>query len=367
MAEYAADFEWRGEGEEAEIVLYAPNSTVADWALERTRLAAQLPGVTSPLYAAASSRETRSFGWVAASETHVAPDLMSAPAWDLLIVASAPVENLNELPEEMPRLISRKLSEITLPDIGEVEVRRAVEFGPLWAAEEGLIEEEDLSLFAQEEAGDADALGRRYVSAGARDWTRPGKVHAFRIAELLDYEGAESLGLDPGALALAVSVGSEDLGRLAIAGHRERILARASGGDFGAPIDLPAAPVDTEEARDLLAATGAVANYAAGRAALVLYALRQVLREDAGALHLRAAPLIGGLEERDGHVSHRNGLAAVGAGEALIVGRTVAAGTDGMLRSAPSFEVPEEDGRWAWEEAGILTRWATLESLGDLA
>jgi RNA-splicing ligase RtcB len=296
---------------------------------------------------------------------------MSVPEWALLIVASAPVESIIEVPEEIPRLISRKLSEVALPDTGEAEVRRVAEFGPLWAAEEGLIEEEDLSLFAQEEAGDADALDRRSVSAGARDWTRPGKVHAFRIAKVLDSDGAESLRLDPGALALAVSVGGEDLGRLATTGHRERILARASGGDFGTPVDLPAAPVGTEEARDLLAATAAVANYAAGRATLVLYALRRALREDAGVLHLRAAPLIGGLEERDGQVVHRNGLAAVGAGEALVVGQTVASGTDGMLGSAPPFApfgaLEGDDGAWAWEEAGILTRWAILERLSDLA
>src|SRR5919202_3759346 len=108
MAEHAADFEWRGEGEDAEVVLYAPDSVVAGWALEQALPAARLPGVVSPVYAAASSRPPgvlRGFGWVAASETHAAPDLISAPEWGLLLIADAQVEGIIGKPEEIPRLI----------------------------------------------------------------------------------------------------------------------------------------------------------------------------------------------------------------------------------------------------------------------
>ena len=370
MTEDVADFEWRGEGEGAEVVLYAPNSAVAERAFEKALLAARLPGVVSPVYAAASSWESRlshGFGWVAASETHAAPDLLSSPAWGLLLVADAPVEGALGAPGEVSRLISRRLSEVALPGVrSDAEVRGISESGALWAAEEGLIEEEDLSFFASGgDAGVADALGRRSLSAGARDWTRPGALRTFRVAEIPDLDAAGEIGLETGALALVVFAGAEDLGRLALAGHRERILARIAGGAFGDPSDLPAAPVDTEEARDLLAATGASANYAAGRAALIVYALRRALGGDVGALRLRAAWALGGLEKRNGTVLHRAGLAAADDGEALVSGRSVAAGTGGMLGSAPPFDVAEEGGRWPWEEAGILTRWATLEPLGD--
>ena len=361
MVEHAADFEWRGEGEEAEISLYAPDGVTAEASFERVLPAVRLPGVLSPVYAA-SSGTSRGFGWVAASETHAAPDLVSAPEWSLLLVADAPVESVGVPPDEAPRLIGRKLSEVVLPDIGEAEVRRLAETGALWAAEEGLIEEVDLPLFAAD-TSDADSLGRRSLAAGARDWTRPGQVRALQVAEILDSEGAEALGLEPGALVLVVSVGAEDLGRLAFLSHCERISVRTAAGDFGAPDDLPAAPVDTEEARDLLAAAVAAANYAAGRAALLTYALRRALRE-AGSLGFRAAWAVGGFEERDGWVLHRNGLAAVGARETLSTGLTIAAGTSEMLGSVPPFEVPEENGRWVWEEAGLLERWAVLEPLG---
>lgn len=367
MTEDVADFEWRGEGEGAEVVLYAPDSAVAGRAFERALPAARLPGVISPVYAAASSwepRPSRSFGWVAASETHVAPDLTSAPEWGFLLVADAPITSVGA-PREVPRLILRRLSEVVLPGIrSDAEVRAISESGAPWAAEEGLIEEEDLPFLAPS-VGDPDALGRRSLSAGARDWTRPGTLRSFRTAGILDLDRAGEIGLEAEALTLVVLAGAEDLGRLALAGHRERILARAASGDFGDPGDLPTAPVDTEEARDLVAATGAAANYAAGRAALVVYALRRVLGSDVGALRLRAAWVVGGLEERNGTILHRDGLAAAKEAEALVSGRSVAAGTGGMLESAPPFDVAEEDGRWPWEEAGILTRLATLESLDD--
>ncbi len=368
MTEDVADFEWRGEGEGAEIVLYAPDFTVAEIAFERALPAARLPGVTSPVYAAASSgesRPSRSFGWAVASETHAAPDLISAPEWGLLLVAEAPVEGVGE-PGEVSRLVSRRLSEVALPGIrSDAEVRRVSESGASWAAEEGLIEEEDLPFFAPGFAtADADALGRRSLSAGVRDWTRPGTLRSFRVTELLDLDGAGEVGLEEGTLAAVVLTGAEDLGRIALAGHRERILARIASGDFGDPVDFPAAPVDTEEARDLFAATGAAANYAAGRLALVVYALRRALASDVGALRLRAAWVVGGLEERNGMILHRDGLAAAKEAEALVSGRSVAAGTGGMLESAPPFDVAEEDGRWPWEEAGILTRLATLDPLG---
>jgi tRNA-splicing ligase RtcB len=360
MVEHAADFEWRGEGEEAEILLYAPNEAVAKASFERAMLPARLPGVVSPVYAA-SSGVSRGFGWIAASETHVAPDLVSAPEWGLLLVVDVPVESVG-VPEEVPRLIERRLSEVALPNISEPGVRRLAETGASCAAEEGLIEEDDLLLFAAE-TGDADSLGRRALAAGARDWTRPGLVRALRVAQVLNSKGTEALGLEPGALTLVVSAGTEDLGRLTRASHRERISARTAAGDFDAPADLPAAPVDTEEARDLLAATAATANYAAGRAALLAYALRRALR-DVGVLNLRAAWAERGLEKQDEQTLHRNSLVAAGAGKALVAQRTVAAGTGGMLGSVPPFEVPEVNGRWAWEEAGLLERWAILEPLG---
>lgn len=340
------------------MVLYAPDSSSA--AFERALTAARLPGAISPVYAAASPG---GFGWVAASETHAAPDLISTPHWGLLLVADAPATSMGT---EAPRLIARRLSEVALPNIGDAGVRGLAESGALWAAEEGLIWEEDLPLLTSL-AGDADALGRRPLSAGTRDWTRSGTVHAFRVAELLDSEKAGEMGLEAGALALVISAGAEDLGRLALAGHRERILRRASRESFSDPDDLLAVPADTGETRDLLhdlfTATHAATNYAAGRASLILYALRRALGDTAGALNLRAAWTVGGLEERDGAILHRNGLAAVEVGEALVSGRSVAAGTGGMLGSAPSFEAAEEEGRWPWEEVGVLERWAILEQL----
>lgn len=355
MPEEFGDFEWRGEGEGAEIALYAPDAATAEGALRRALPAARLPGVESPVHAAATDH---SFGRVAVSGTHAAPNLFSAPEWGLLLVADAPVEALGVPFSEAPRLLSRRLAEVALPEIGDAALRELLEWGAPWAAGEGFIEEEDLAPFVSR-AGDPDALGRRALSAGARDWARPGDVRVFRVAEVSDSEGAGELGLDAGALVVVAGVGAEDLGRLALAAHRERISARSPSGDFGDTPTLPAVPAEAGEARDLVAASAAAANYAAGRAALGVWALRRALRE-AGMLRLRTAWPVGGLEERDGRLVHRDALAAVGEGEALVAGRVVAAGRGKMSGSAPPFGVAEVSGGWPWEEAGLCGRLATL-------
>jgi tRNA-splicing ligase RtcB len=355
VVEHAADYVWRGEGEEAEIVLYAPDEHTANSAFEQVLPAARLPGVESPIYAAASPE---GLGWVAVSPSHAAPDLASVPARGLLLAADAALGSLGVAPEEVPRLISRRLSEVRLPRLTGAGARRICESGAIGAAEDGLIEEEDLPLFGRF-AGDADALGRRAISAGTRDWDNPGNVRVYAVGEVLDAGAAENLGLEPGTLALVVSVGAGDLGRLAFAGHRERIAGR--GGDFGAEEDLPAAPVGSEEAADLLASAGAAANFADGRAALLVYALRRTLGDVAGDLILRAAWGVGGIEDRDGSLAHRRDLVAAGDGEVLVSGGGVVAGTGNMSGSVPPFGAPEDDGRHPWEEAGVLERWADLD------
>ncbi len=355
MAEQASEFEWRGGGEEAEIFLYAPD----DSAFERVLPATRIPGVGSPVYAAASQD---GFGWAAASSSHVAPDLFSAPVCGLLLTAEVALGNLGMPPEEVPRLISRNLTEVRLPSLSEAGVRRICESGAYGAAEDGLIEEEDLQFFGRRES-EPDSLIRRAISAGTRDWDEPGKVQVYSIEEILDSERAESRNLGAGALAVVTWVGAGELGRLALDAHHQRIADRAESGDFGAEADLPAAPVDTEEADDLLAAAGAASNFADGRAALLLYALRRSLEEVAGALGLRAVWMVGGVEDQDGLLVHRWRLAAVREGEVLVAGDNVAAGAGRMLGSAPAFGVPESEGRWIWEEAGLLERLARMRSI----
>src|ERR687893_166666 len=225
MVEHAADYEWRGEGEEAEIALYAPDAPVAGSAFERILPAARLPGVESPVHAVASPE---GLGWAAVSASHAAPDLTSIPLRGLLLVADAALESLGVPPDEAPRLIPRRLSEVRLPRLTGSGIRRICETGARGAAEDGLIEEEDLPLL-EPLAGDADALGRQAISAGDRD-PHPGETYACGVGEVLDAGGTDSLGLSQGAFVLVVAVGAGDLGRLALAGHRDRIAGRVRGG-----------------------------------------------------------------------------------------------------------------------------------------
>ena len=363
MVDQAEEFAWSGEGEDAEILVRAPDEATAERALERTLPAARLPGVHSPVHAAASAED---LGWAAASGTHAAPDLFSAPARGLLLVADVDAESLGVPVRDVTNLVLRGLAEAgpSLPVLNEAGVRRFCEEGAAAAAEDGLFEEEDLAHLGFVE-GDPDALGRRALAAGTRDWEEGFGLEVAVVGEVLDSEGAETLGLRRGMLALVVRVGAGDLGRLALGTHRGRIFTRIRAGvDFGAEDDLPAAPLEAEEAADLVAATHAASNFADARAARAVYALRRVLGDVAGDLELRAAWRFGGIEVREGVLIHRNNLAAAGEGEALVSGGAVAAGTGKMWRSAPPFGVPGSEDRWPWEEAGLLERWAELDPTG---
>ncbi len=354
MAEHAAEYEWRGEGDEAEVVLYAPD----DSAFERALPAAGLPGVRSPVYAAASPE---GFGWAVASATHASPDLLSTPKRGLLLVADTTMESLGVEPRELTNRLLRDLPEagLRLPRMNEAGIARICEGGASAAAEDGLIEEEDLAFFEMR-PGDADALGRRVLAAGPAEWEAGVGLDLRVVTEVLDAEGAESIGLQTGVLSLIVRADGGNLGRLALGAHRERILGRVWTRDFGAAPDLPAAPADTGETADLVAALHAAANFADARAARTVWMLRRVLREVAGGLEVRAAWTIGGIEEWNGLLVHRKDLALAEGGGALVSGSYVAAGTGKMWASAPPFGVSEEEGRWPWEEAGLLERWVEL-------
>jgi tRNA-splicing ligase RtcB len=353
LAEHAAEYEWRGDGEEAEILLYAPD----DAAFERALPATRLPGVESPVYAAASPE---GFGWTAVSSSHVAPDLLSLPTRALLLVAGTRSENLHVDARDLANRMLRDLPEIgsRLPSLNEAGVGRLCESGARAAAEDGLIEEEDLRLLGAL-PGDADALGRRSLSSGPRDWQEATIPELGVVSEVFDTDGAESLGLEPGVLAIVIRVDGGDLGRLALAAHRERLQARQE--EFGAMLDLPAAPTESGEAQDLLAALHAAANFADARAARTVWTLRRLLGEAAGGLDIRAAWRVGGVEERDGRLVHRRGLALVEDEGALACGGYVALGTGNMFSSAPPFGVFEAEGRWPWEEAGLLERLAAVD------
>ena len=312
------------------------------------------------MYAASASQN---FGLVAASSTHAAPDLISTPARGLLITAGSSVDNIGVPADELAGLIFRNLSEVSLPHLGGTKTRRICEAGAWAVAEEGIIEEEDLPFF-EPAAGDPDALGRRALSAGGREWDLLTKVGVYVVEDIQDSEAAESLGLEPRNVAIVIEAGSGDLGRLTLSTHRERILSRIRAGvDFDAEDDLPAAPLDSEEAVDLLAATHTGANFSDARAALTLYALRRALADIVDDLHLTASWKVGGFADQSGSMVHRLGLAGVGDVEVLVCGSSLATGTGAMLGSAPPFEVAEVEGAWPWEEAGLLGRVATLNEL----
>lgn len=357
----SGEFVWRGDGEEAEVAVVAPDETSAGRAFERALPAAMLPGAESPVWAAASEE---GFGWAVVSSSHAAPDLVSVPERGVLLVAEASVPGLGVPPEEVMGGLRRDgLPELRALRLNAAGVRRVCEIGASAAAEDALIEEEDLRFFSPL-PGEADSLGRRAVSAGEREWNEGVGVRLYAVEDVLDSDGADLLGLEAGMVVVEVSAGAGELGRISASLHRERILERVRRGEFDSTEDLPAAPLETEEAHDLLSAARAAANFADGRASLAVFALRRALAETMGGLEVRAAWRVGGAGTVEGGVVHRRRLAAVGEGEAMVSGGEVCGGVGTMYASAPPFDASVEDGRRVWEEAGLIGRWAGLEFLG---
>jgi RNA-splicing ligase RtcB len=299
---------------------------------------------------------------VVSSGSHVAPGLVSVPGAGVLAVASTP-NGAGLRPEELPRLLARRIPEVSMPGLGDSALRAACESGAGWAAEEGFIREEDLDLFeTASERGEPDALGNRALAAGVREWDprSEGVIRAFIVGDVLDSEALEEIGLYEGALVFEASVGAGELGRISLDGHRQRMVSR----DFGDAERLVAAPADTEEAVDLTASMRAADGYAAARASLLLYALRRAVKEETGGLDLISCRLTGGVEEREGSTLHRSLLARLSRDATLECGGMLCRGIGSMLGSAPAFGPHETQagGRWAWEEAGLLERIARLEA-----
>jgi tRNA-splicing ligase RtcB (3'-phosphate/5'-hydroxy nucleic acid ligase) len=361
--DHSGEFVWLGDGDEAEIFVAAPDEVTARFAFERAFVAAgRLPGAVSPVCVAATSRT--SFGWVAASDSRVAPDLGSIPSRSVLLVADVPVSNLGVPPAEvMDEILRAGLPELSSVRVSSAGVRRVCEFGGEAAAEDGLIEEEDLAFLAPFST-DSDSLGRRAVSAGEREWNGGVAVRLYGVGNVFDSDAMEALGVEAGMLAVEVTAGAGELGRISSALHRERVVDRVENGDFDAPEGLPVAPLETEEARDAARKSRAAANYADGRVALALYALRRAMRKMAGNLDVRAAWRVGGVEETESFVAHRRGFAGVGGGDPVVSGGVLSGGVGTMYANAPPFGMTVEDGRWLWEEAGLLERWADLDLLG---
>lgn len=383
MMDHSEEFVWRGDGEEAEIVVYAPDADLARQGFVRARRAAALPGAESPVFCAISES---GYGHVLRSPAGVSPGLASPPERGLLLAAELPARELARRlgveEERVGREVLRRFGDSVggLPRPDAATLRRVCEVGAEVAAGEGVIEEEDLA-FLGPLPGDGEAVGRRALLAGEREWGEVfAEIEPLRAVEVLDSEGFERFGVEPDVLLLRLRVGSGDLGRLAFRAHRERIAARVLSGTFDRVADptdgaqsLPVAPAGTEEVRDFLLASAAAANYADALISLSLLVCRRALGDVVGGLSVRTSWRVGGVLEEDGASTHRDGLAAAGEGDVLAVaarpgsepGGALCAALGTMGASAPPFSVQEDDeGRWPWEEVGLLGRLARLGAYG---
>ncbi|MGI8650122.1 MAG: hypothetical protein ACR2KW_07055, partial [Rubrobacter sp.] len=161
------EFVYRRDGEEAEVVVYAPDVEAAGRGFERALRAASLPGTEGVVYAAVSEA---GYGHVAVSGS-VSPELASVPERGMLVGCEVPAEDfarrLGVGPGQVGKEISRRIGESMygLPRLDAATLRRVCEAGAEVAASEGVIEEEDLA-FLTSLPGDPEAAGRRARLAG---------------------------------------------------------------------------------------------------------------------------------------------------------------------------------------------------------
>lgn len=368
--EHAEDFIWRGDGEEAEVVVYAPDAEAARRGFERASRAASLPGAEGPVYAAVS---VPGYGHAVSSSESVSPEMASAPERGLLLSCEAPGEDfarrLGVAGHQAGREVARRVGEAMygLPRMNASAMRRVCEVGAEVAASEGVIEEEDLA-FLDPLPGDPDSAGRRALLAGEREWgQRFADIDPFSIIEVLDSDALEGFGVEPEGLLIGLSVGAGEMGRIAFSLHRERIAHRILSRDFdhvpdpsGGGASLCIAPFETEEAQDFVAASGTVSNFADALAALSLLVVRRALGGVVGEMEVRSAWRSGGVGITGEGAAHRYDLASSGDGDQILSGGALCSGTGAMRSSAPMFPVEGPDGLWPWEEAGLLGRIARL-------
>lgn len=357
------------------MIVYAPDSAIAERGFERLNAAASVPGVEGEVCAAVSGD---GYGHVFGTGGGVAPGLVSVPGRGVLLSCEVTSEDfarrLGVAGHQVEKEVARRFGGATygMPRANAAFVRRVCEFGAEALASEGVIEEEDLAFLTHVPGGDPEAAGRRALLSGEREWgERFATATPYFISEVFDSEALERAGLEPSRLVFGFGVPAVEMGRVAHSLHRERIISRISYGEFdfvGDPSGdggIAVAPPDTEEARDFVAASGAASNFSDALVALSLFVVRRALGGVVGDVVPVSSWRVGGVEESvDGGIIHRDGVAAVGEGSLVLSGGVFASGMGTMAKSAPTFGAGEDEGRWLWEEAGLLGRIATFEVFG---
>ncbi|WP_119069507.1 hypothetical protein [Rubrobacter indicoceani] len=374
MIDNSEKFVYRRDGEEAEVVVYAPDGEAAERGFGRAVRAASMPGVEGTVHAAAAES---GYGHAVVAGGSVSPEMVSAPERGVLLSCEVEAKDfarrLGVAEHQVNREVSRRIGESVygLPRPDRRSIRRACEAGAEELADAGVIEEEDLA-FLGPLAADPEAAGRRALAAGEREWGRLfADVTPYSPSEVFDPDALEDSGFEAEGLLLFLSVGAGELGRLVFSLHRERFRSRILTRDFdfvrdpsGGVASLCVGPSESEEAGDFVAASASTANFSDALSALSLFVVRRALGGVLGGIEIRSSWRCGGILQRDGLMLHRDGLAAVEADGVFVCGGNLCSGKGEMESSAPSFYAPEPEGRWPWEEAGLVGRLARLKGFG---
>jgi len=183
--------------------------------------------------------------------------------------------------------------------ISKGEMNRVLERGAEWALKNGYAEPEDLERTENGgnlEGARADAVPTRAKERGLAQLGSLGSGNHFLEIDVVDMiydaEVADVFGLKHGNVVIQIHCGSRGLGHEVCSQYLRRLQSAARHYDFSVPDrELVAAPVDSPEGRDYMAAMFAAANFAfANRQVLAHYVRRsfeQVLAGKVSDWHLQ--------------------------------------------------------------------------------
>ncbi len=273
-------------------------AALGDEAVRQLVNVAMLPGIVAPALAMPDIHQGYGFpiGGVAAFRLEEGIVSPGGVGYDIncgvrLLAASVDVEaiapHLDALATALYRNCPSGLGKKGLRPLSYRELDAVLEEGAEWALRHGLAERDD--LLRTESGGRLEGARAGAVPDRAKTRGRPqlGSLGAGNhflevdvVEQVFDAQIAQAFGLREGDVAVQIHCGSRGLGHEVCAQFIRRLQGVPQRYGFDLPDrELIAAPLDSPEGRDYLAAMAAAANYAFANRQVLAHCVRRTFEE----------------------------------------------------------------------------------------
>ncbi len=273
-------------------------AALGDEAVRQLVNVAMLPGIVAPALAMPDIHQGYGFpiGGVAAFRLEEGIVSPGGVGYDIncgvrLLAASVDVEaiapHLDALATALYRNCPSGLGKKGLRPLSYRELDAVLEEGAEWALRHGLAERDD--LLRTESGGRLEGARAGAVPDRAKTRGRPqlGSLGAGNhflevdvVEQVFDAQIAQAFGLREGGVAVQIHCGSRGLGHEVCAQFIRRLQGVPQRYGFDLPDrELIAAPLDSPEGRDYLAAMAAAANYAFANRQVLAHCVRRTFEE----------------------------------------------------------------------------------------